>query len=165
MEEAQVPRKVPKKPDPEDGLLNIPPEMFNSVFVTRSIPPMEYRKPGLGVLFENFLENWELKQIERNFERRANIEEHNCRLVKAQIETLSEIVTFGQQVQAKVKRLEHETIMTRLEEEKAWAEVDSIRMKNLVDKAEYDRLLAETRAITFQLENKNVVDSKDRQDE
>ncbi len=42
------------------------------------------------------------------------------------------------------------------EEDKMEGELDKLRLENLKAKAEYDRLMAEIKAITYQLEDKHA---------
>jgi hypothetical protein len=49
--------------------------------------------------------------------------------------------------------------MMKIEEEKAMSKLDELRIKDLVARAEYYRLIAEVKAIIFLLEKKHAVET------
>ncbi len=160
--EAQVPKKS-RPPEPDFSNLPGLADMLRSI-VPRQIPQIEY-DPSFLAIFQNFKHNWVLGQIRRETERLADIAENNCRLVKAQTESLMHFITIPEQIQTYRMRIRHEARMMQIEEDKAEAEVDGKRMTNLISKGEYDRLMTENRVMSYQLEQKNVAENENGKDE
>ncbi len=92
------------------------------------VPQMEW---GSGIV-QDFFHNWKKLRLVRATDREASIAENKNRHVKANLDTIHEIVTFSKKMETSLKRYNHEIVMMDIEEQRAQAELIGVQLKNML---------------------------------
>lgn len=114
--------------------LPVLPSVFSRLLPT-PVPPLEY-KTGVLPLFEGFLHNWKLGQLERAAEREAAISEAKLRETRAQFDQVKELLLFGRKYELALQQLRHEQEMLDLNKKTAEARLTRLQLQNIMTQIE-----------------------------
>ncbi|MCL5423383.1 MAG: hypothetical protein M1461_13085 [Nitrospirae bacterium] len=92
------------------------------------VPQMEWES---GIV-QDFFHNWKKLRMVRATDREACISENKNRHVKANLDTIHEIVTFSKRMEASLKQYNHQMTMMDITEQRARAELVEQQFKNLL---------------------------------
>lgn len=92
------------------------------------VPQMQWES---GII-QDFFHNWKLKRIERATDREATIAENKNRHVKANLDTVHEIVTFSKKLEVTLRKYSHDITMMDITEQRAQAELIQVQLKNIL---------------------------------
>lgn len=117
----------PSSPAIQQPLMPIIPDLLANAMPV-AVPQMEWHT---GII-SDFFHNWKLKRIERATDREATIAQNKNRHVKANLDTIHEIVTFSKKMETSLKRYNHEIAMMDVAEQTAQAELVNVQLKNML---------------------------------